>query len=75
MMNTVLFISGPEIFIVLAAVLLLFGSKRIPEIAKGLGKGLNEFKRAADDIKREIHDSSEGIDDDIKEIKDTFNKD
>lgn len=67
-----MFISGGEIFIVMIVVLLLFGANRIPEIARGLGKGMNEFKKATDDIKREINDSSEGVVDDIKEIKDTF---
>jgi sec-independent protein translocase protein TatA len=72
-MSNLLFISGGEIFIVMVVVLLLFGANRIPEIARGLGKGMNEFKKATDDIKREINDSSEGVVDDIKEIKDTFN--
>jgi sec-independent protein translocase protein TatA len=71
-MSNLLFISGGEIFIVMVVVLLLFGANRIPEIARGLGKGMNEFKKATDDIKREINDSSEGVVDDIKEIKDTF---
>lgn len=71
-MSNLLFISGGEIFIVMIVVLLLFGANRIPEIARGLGKGMNEFKKATDDIKREINDSSEGVVDDIKEIKDTL---
>ncbi|MEA1896999.1 MAG: twin-arginine translocase TatA/TatE family subunit [Bacteroidota bacterium] len=71
-MNSLLFISGGEIFIVLIAVLLLFGANKIPEIAKGLGKGMKEFKKATDDIKKEINDSSSNMVDDIKDIKDTF---
>ncbi len=71
-MSNLLFISGGEIFIVMVVVLLLFGANRIPEIARGLGKGMNEFKKATEDIKKEINDSSEGVVDDIKEIKDTF---
>jgi len=63
----VLFISGSEIFIIMLVVLLLFGSKRIPEIAKGLGKGMKEFKKATDDIKKEFSDAE--ISKDIKEIK------
>ncbi|OQY05742.1 MAG: hypothetical protein B6I20_00495 [Bacteroidetes bacterium 4572_117] len=62
-----LFISGPEIFIVLIVILLLFGSKKIPEVAKGLGKGLKEFKKATDDIKKEITDTD--IVKDVTEIK------
>jgi len=45
----------PEVIIILAVALLLFGAKRLPEIGKGLGKGLREFKDAtkglADDVK------------------------
>ena len=38
-------LGGPEIIIVLVIILLLFGAKRIPELAKGLGSGMREFKR------------------------------
>lgn len=64
-----LFISGQEIVIVFIVVLLLFGSKRIPEFAKGLGKGMREFKKATDDIKKEIQDSSGDVVKDFKDIK------
>jgi len=74
MFNHLLFISGPEIFVVFIVVLLLFGSKKIPEVAKGLGKGLSEFKKATDDIKKEINDSSGDVMKDIREIQDTVNK-
>lgn len=43
-----------EILLILLVVLLLFGAKRIPEIARGLGKGIREFKDATHDIKREL---------------------
>ena len=71
-MNHLLFISGQEIFIVMIVVLLLFGANKIPEIARGLGKGMREFKKATDDIKKEINDGSSNMVDDIKDIKDTF---
>ena len=74
MFSHLLFISGPEIFVVFIVVLLLFGSKKIPEVAKGLGKGLSEFKKATDDIKKEINDSSGDVMKDIREIQDTVNK-
>ena len=51
MFQVVLFISGQEIFILALAVLILFGSKKIPEMARGLGKGMREFRKAADDLK------------------------
>ena len=43
-----------EILIILFIVLLLFGAKRLPELAKGLGKGIKEFKKASNDIKDEV---------------------
>ena len=73
-MNHLLFISGQEIFIVMIVVLLLFGANKIPEIAKGLGKGMREFRKATDDIKREINDQSREIKQDINEFKDDLTK-
>jgi TatA/E family protein of Tat protein translocase len=63
-------ISGGEIFIILLAVLLLFGSNKIPEVARMMGKGVREFKKATDDIKREFNTNTSGVMDDIKSIKD-----
>ena len=48
-----------EILIIFLAILVLFGAKRIPEIARGLGKGITEFKRAVKDVKDEIETSAE----------------
>ncbi len=46
---------GPtELIIVFLVILLIFGAKRIPEIAQGLGKGITEFKKAARDVTAEI---------------------
>ncbi|NQV53789.1 MAG: twin-arginine translocase TatA/TatE family subunit [Flavobacteriales bacterium] len=50
-------LGGGEIFIVLMFVLLFFGSKRIPEVARNLGRGIRQFKNAAEDIQRDIADS------------------
>jgi sec-independent protein translocase protein TatA len=51
----ILGLSGTELIFVLVAILVLFGAKKIPEFAKGLGKGINEFKKAS----REVTDSIE----------------
>ena len=75
MSGSLLFISGQEIVIVFIVVLLLFGSKQIPEVARGLGKGMKEFKKATDDIKREIRDSSADVIDDFKDIKQDIESD
>ena len=53
-----LFISGQEIFIIMVIALILFGAKKIPDIAKGLGKGMREFRKATDDIKKEFNEST-----------------
>lgn len=45
---------GMELVIIFLVILLVFGAKRIPEIAQGLGKGIREFKDATSDIKREM---------------------
>ncbi|NHB69470.1 Sec-independent protein translocase subunit TatA/TatB [Perlabentimonas gracilis] len=51
-----LFIGGTEIILIVFVVLLLFGSKKIPEVARAIGKGYREFQKATDDIKRELSD-------------------
>ena len=47
-------LGGPEIAIIFLVVLLLFGAKKIPELARGLGKSMGEFKRARDEFEDEI---------------------
>ncbi len=49
-------LGAPEIIIVLVIVLLLFGGKKLPELARGLGKGINEFKKASKEVENEIKD-------------------
>jgi sec-independent protein translocase protein TatA len=46
--------SGPHIILILLLVLIFFGGKKIPELMRGLGKGIREFKDAKDNVKREI---------------------
>lgn len=50
---------GMEIIIVLMVVLLFFGAKRIPELARGIGQGMNEFRKASDQIKKELEQGEE----------------
>ncbi|NDK55559.1 Sec-independent protein translocase subunit TatA/TatB [Pontibacter fetidus] len=55
--NILLFLGGlggTEIVLIVLAILLFFGAKRIPELAKGLGRGIREFKDASKDIKQDI---------------------
>lgn len=74
-MATFQFISGQEIFIIMVVALLLFGANKIPEIAKGLGKGMREFKKATDDIKKEFDENTKDIKEDIKDVTDSVKKD
>lgn len=60
--NILLFLGGlgmPEILLILLIVVLLFGAKKIPELARGLGRGIREFKDASKEIKSEIDKSLE----------------
>ncbi|GJM29521.1 MAG: Sec-independent protein translocase protein TatA [Cyclobacteriaceae bacterium] len=59
-------LGGPEIFVIIFAILLLFGAKKIPELARGLGKGIREFKDATKEIKDEIEEGSKTISEDQK---------
>jgi sec-independent protein translocase protein TatA len=52
-------LGGGELIVVVVAILILFGSKRIPEFAKGLGKGLHEFKKASREVTDEIERAGE----------------
>ena len=53
---------GGEIALIMVAVLLLFGGKKLPELARGLGKGIREFKDASEGVKREIHRNINSVD-------------
>lgn len=54
-------IGAQEILLILLLVIVLFGAKKIPELAKGLGKGIREFKDASKDITDEIKDADKSI--------------
>jgi sec-independent protein translocase protein TatA len=58
-MNTMLaaFFGGWEIVLILAVVLILFGAKKLPELAKGLGTGIKEFKKATREVTDEIQNA------------------
>lgn len=61
-MNTtlaVLGLGGWEVILILAVVLILFGAKKLPELAKGLGQGIREFKKASSEVTAEIQRAAE----------------
>ena len=54
---TILLAIGPwQIVLVVLVVLLMFGGKKIPELMKGLGKGISEFKKGKNDIEKDLDD-------------------
>ncbi len=52
-------LGGPEIAVIFVIVLLLFGAKKIPELARGLGKSMGEFKKARTEFEDEIRNAEE----------------
>jgi len=57
----------PELILILSVILIFFGAKRIPELARGLGKGIREFKDASSGVRREIEEGMHTTPDDPKE--------
>ncbi len=79
MVTHLLFIGSTELFIVLLIVILLFGADKLPEIARGLGKGIRHVKDATNEIKKEITESTKeetkvlkDINKEIEEVKDVL---
>ena len=64
---------GWEMVVIAIVILLLFGAKKLPELAKGLGQGIREFKGAVDGVKDEINDAKDKVESD--ENIDQKNKD
>jgi sec-independent protein translocase protein TatA len=62
-------LGGQEMAIILVIVLLLFGAKKIPELARGLGKSMGEFKKARDEFEREIHTAADEASGEKQETK------
>ena len=53
-------IGGPQVILIIAVVLLLFGGRKIPELMRGLGSGIKEFKKATKEEESEKKDESKG---------------
>ena len=50
-------LGGPDLFIILLIVLVLFGAKKLPDLARSLGQSMNEFRKAREEIDRELHNA------------------
>ncbi len=67
-------IGTAEILIIAILILVLFGAKRIPELARGLGQGIQEFRKASKDIKKELEESAQDIKDAANHHENTSSK-
>lgn len=77
MLTLPLFISGAEIAFIMFILVMVFGADKIPDIARGLGKGMKAIRNASNDIKNEIQKSAEkqGIDTDFtKDVRGEIDK-
>ena len=60
MIASILNLMGPDMIVILLIVLLLFGAKKLPELARGMGRAVREFSAARDEIERELSQSNTG---------------
>src|ERR1700741_1369760 len=54
-------LGGPDLFIILLIVLVLFGAKKLPELARSLGQSMNEFRKAREEFDKELHQAGQDI--------------
>lgn len=66
--------SGGEIILIAVVALIFFGSEKLPDVARGLGRVMREFKKASDDIREELTKGTEDIRKDLDSVKDDLNK-
>jgi len=57
---SILNLMGPDMMVILFIVLLLFGAKKLPELARGMGRAVKEFSAARDEIEKELTESKSG---------------
>ena len=73
-MNTIIAflgpIGGPERFLIFMVLLLLFGAKKLPQLARGIGKSVGEFRKAREEFEDEIRKGGEELDNEVKKSDD-----
>ena len=52
-------LGGPDLFIILLIVLVLFGAKKLPELARSMGQSMNEFRKAREEFDKELHQAGQ----------------
>jgi sec-independent protein translocase protein TatA len=63
-------IGGPEMFLIFMVLLLLFGAKKLPQLARGIGKSVGEFRKAREEFEDEIRKGGEELDKEVKKSDD-----
>ncbi len=66
--------SGGEIIVILLVILILFGSEKMPHLARTVGKGLREFQKAKDEIQNELTRTVSDLSEGIEEVADSYQK-
>ncbi len=61
MIGSILNLMGPDMMVILLIVLLLFGAKKLPELARGMGRAVKEFSAARDEIEKGLSQSGGGV--------------
>jgi len=67
MTNQLLFIGTTELMLIAGIALLLFGGKKLPELMRGMGRGISEFKKGAKEVSEPFEEAQKEIDEVVKE--------
>ena len=67
MMSQILFIGTTELMLIAGIALLLFGGKKLPEMMRGMGRGISEFKKGAKEVSEPFEEAKKDIDEVIRE--------
>jgi TatA/E family protein of Tat protein translocase len=68
-------LGGPELAVVFVLLLLLFGAKKLPELARGMGRSLGEFKKAREEFEQEITKGGEDVNTELRKTRDDVDRD